>query len=105
MPDAHHLMLFILAGWLLNLTPGPDVLYIVSNALRSGARTGIVAGLGITAGCFVHVFAAALGVSALMAASATAFAALKWAGAAYLVWIGLKLLLARAPQATQDLQA
>ena len=55
MPDLQHLLLFIAAGWLLNLTPGPDVLYIVTNALRSGARAGIVAGLGITAGCFVHV--------------------------------------------------
>jgi RhtB (resistance to homoserine/threonine) family protein len=105
MPDAQHLLLFIAAGWLLNLTPGPDVLYIVTNALRSGARTGIVAGLGITAGCFVHVFAAALGVSALLATSATAFTVLKWLGAAYLLWIGAKILLARAPQAATDLQA
>lgn len=105
MPDAQHLLLFIAAGWLLNLTPGPDVLYIVTNALRSGARAGIVAGLGITAGCFVHVFAAALGVSALLATSATAFTVLKWVGAAYLLWIGAKILLARAPQATTDLQA
>ena len=96
MPDAQHLFLFIVAGLLLNLTPGPDVLYIVSNALRAGARTGVVAGLGITAGCFVHVFAAALGVSALLAASATAFTVLKWIGAAYLLWVGLRLLFARA---------
>ena len=96
MPDAQHLLLFIAAGFLLNLTPGPDVLYIVSNALRAGARAGVVAGLGITAGCFVHVFAAAVGVSALLAASATAFTVLKWVGAAYLVWVGGKLLLARA---------
>ena len=95
MPDAQHLVLFIAAGLLLNLTPGPDVLYIVSNALRAGARAGVVAGLGITAGCFVHVFAAALGVSALMAASATAFTVLKWAGAAYLLWMGVKLLFAK----------
>lgn len=105
MPDLQHLLLFIAAGWLLNLTPGPDVLYIVTNALRSGAKAGIVAGLGITAGCFVHIFAAALGVSALLAASAWAFTVLKWAGAAYLLWIGVKILLARAPQATADLQA
>ena len=76
MPDAQNLVLFIAAGLLLNLTPGPDVLYIVSNALRSGAKAGVVAGLGITAGCFVHVFAAAVGVSALLAASATAFTVL-----------------------------
>jgi threonine/homoserine/homoserine lactone efflux protein len=100
--DIHHLLFFIAAGLLLNLTPGPDVLYIVTHALRSGARAGMVAALGITAGCFVHIFAAAVGVSALMAASATAFTVLKWAGAAYLVYVGLRMLLARAPQAGES---
>ncbi len=93
------LLLFVAAGLLLNLTPGPDVLYIVSNALRSGARAGVVAALGITAGCFVHIFAAAVGISALMVASSTAFTALKWAGAAYLVYVGLRLLVTRAQPA------
>jgi len=93
------LLLFIFAGLLLNLTPGPDVLYIVSHALRGGARAGIAAALGITAGCFVHIIAAAVGVSALMAASATAFAVLKWAGAAYLVYVGCRLLMSRAESA------
>lgn len=105
MPDAQHLMLFVLAGLLLNLTPGPDVLYIVTSALRSGARAGVVAGLGITAGCFVHVFAAAVGVGALIAASATAFTMLKWLGAAYLLWVGARLLLGRAAPPSADLQA
>jgi RhtB (resistance to homoserine/threonine) family protein len=103
--ELHQLILFVVAGLLLNLTPGPDVLYIVTNSLRSGAKAGVVAGLGITAGCFVHIFAAALGVSALLAASATAFTVLKWAGAAYLMWMGVKLLIARAPQAGPDLAA
>jgi len=105
MPDVQHLLLFIAAGWLLNLTPGPDVLYIVTNSLRSGARAGIVAGLGITAGCFAHIFAAAVGVSALLAASATAFTVLKWMGAAYLLWTGIKILFSRRPQAATDLMA
>lgn len=95
------LLLFVAAGLLLNLTPGPDVLYIVSNALRGGARVGMVAALGITAGCFVHIFAAAVGVSALMAASATAFTVLKWLGAAYLVYVGMRLLFAKADDAIQ----
>lgn len=105
MPDFQHLLLFVAAGWLLNLTPGPDVLYIVTHSLRSGARAGVVAGLGITAGCFVHIFAAAVGVGALLATSATAFTVLKWIGAAYLLWIGAKILLSRAPQAGTDLAA
>jgi threonine/homoserine/homoserine lactone efflux protein len=95
MPDTTQLLMFIAAGWLLNLTPGPDVLYIVSSALRSGVRAGIVAALGIVSGCFVHVFAAALGVGALLATSAAAFTVLKWLGAAYLMWMGIRLLLAR----------
>lgn len=95
MPDAHHLILFVLAGWLLNLTPGPDVLYIVSQALRSGVRAGVVAGLGITAGCFVHIAAASVGVGALLATSATAFTLLKWLGAGYLLWMGLRMLMSR----------
>lgn len=105
MPDVQHLLLFIAAGWLLNLTPGPDVLYIVTNSLRSGARTGMVAGLGITAGCFVHIFAAAVGVSALLAASTTAFTVLKWMGAAYLLWTGINILFSRRPPAATDLMA
>jgi len=105
MPDTQHLLLFIAAGWLLNLTPGPDVLYIVTNALRNGVRAGVVAGLGITTGCFVHVFAAALGVSALLATSAWAFTLLKWLGAAYLLWIGVRLLLAKPTAPQPDLRA
>jgi threonine/homoserine/homoserine lactone efflux protein len=95
MPDAQHLLLFVLAGVLLNLTPGPDVLYIVSNAIRRGGKAGVVAGAGVSAGCFVHIFAAAVGVSALLAASATAFTVLKWAGAAYLLYVGVRLLVAK----------
>jgi len=103
MPDAHSLLFFIAAGLLLNLIPGPDVLYIVTRSLRSGTRAGIVAGLGITAGCFVHITAAALGVSALMAASTTAFAVLKWVGAAYLLWVGVRMLLSRPSKGEQAL--
>ncbi len=105
MPDFQQLLLFIAAGWLLNLTPGPDVLYIVTHSLRSGVRAGIVAGLGITAGCFVHIFAAALGVGALLATSATAFTVLKYIGAAYLLWMGTRMLLAGTPRGTPALAA
>jgi RhtB (resistance to homoserine/threonine) family protein len=96
MPDTQHLLLFIAAGWLLNFTPGPDVLCIITNSLRSGAKAGVVAGAGIMAGCFVHIFAAALGLGVLLAASATAFTVLKYAGAAYLLWVGIKILFSRA---------
>ena len=95
MTGVDHLGLFIVAGLLLNLTPGPDVLYIVANGLRRGWRFGVVAALGITAGCFVHITAAAIGLSALVAASATAFTVLKWLGAAYLLYVGATLLLSK----------
>ncbi len=99
MPDLNHLAVFIAAGLLLNLTPGPDVLYIVSHALRDGQKAGSVAALGIMAGCFVHIVAAAVGVSALLAASATAFTLLKWVGAAYLLYVGVSMLRARRQDA------
>ncbi len=101
----NHLPLFILSGWLLNLTPGPDVFYILANGLRGGWRAGVVAALGITAGCFVHIFAAAVGVSALITASATAFTVLKWLGAAYLVWVGVQMLRASTPKNATNLIA
>ena len=94
--SGHLLALFIASGLLLNLTPGPDVLCIVNSALRQGTRAGVWAALGVTSGCFVHIFAAALGVGALLAASAWAFTVLKYLGASYLIYIGARMLLARA---------
>ena len=89
-----HLGLFVVAGIVLNLTPGPDVLYILAQGAKGGRRAGSAAALGIVAGCFVHILAAALGLSALMAASSTAFNVLKWLGAAYLVYVGWGMLRA-----------
>lgn len=96
--EPSQLLLFLLAGWVLNLTPGPDVLYIISQSLRRGRKAGFAAVAGISAGCLVHVLVAALGVGMLLAASATAFTVLKWAGAAYLLWSGLRLLRTPAGQ-------
>jgi RhtB (resistance to homoserine/threonine) family protein len=100
-----NLGLFILAGWALNLTPGPDVFFQITQSLKQGARAGIAAMLGICAGCLVHVAAATLGVSALIAASSTAFTLLKWIGAAYLLYVGIHMLLAKAPSNAIDLKA
>jgi threonine/homoserine/homoserine lactone efflux protein len=86
------LWLFMLAGFLLNITPGPDMAYIMGRSAQLGARAGAVAALGISAGCFVHIAAAALGLSAILATSAEAFFILKLVGAAYLVWVGISLL-------------
>jgi threonine/homoserine/homoserine lactone efflux protein len=91
----HQIWLFIASGLLLNVTPGPDTAYIVGRSVQLGWRGGTAAALGIGVGCLVHVFAAALGLSALLAASSTAFTLVKWAGAIYLCYIGLKMLLSR----------
>jgi threonine/homoserine/homoserine lactone efflux protein len=91
-PGVHDLPLFILAGLLLNATPGADLALIGARSAGHGFRSGAAAALGVGAGCFVHVAAAALGLSALIAGSATAFTVLRWIGAAYLVWLGIGLL-------------
>lgn len=95
MPGIHDLWLFVLAGLLLNITPGPDMALVMGRSLRDGTKAGAVAALGIGAGAFVHIGAAALGLSVILSTSALAFAIVKWVGAAYLVFVGLTLLLAR----------
>jgi threonine/homoserine/homoserine lactone efflux protein len=93
----HDLWLFVLSGLLLNVTPGPDTLYIVGRSSTLGWRAGAVAALGIGTGALVHICAAALGLSALLAASATAFTAVKIIGAAYLVYVGISLIRSHNP--------
>jgi threonine/homoserine/homoserine lactone efflux protein len=96
MTGIHDLWLFIVSGLLLNMTPGVDTLYIVGRGTTQGWRAGAVAALGIGAGCIVHTLAAAAGLSAILATSATAFMLIKWVGAAYLVYLGVTLLLSRS---------
>jgi threonine/homoserine/homoserine lactone efflux protein len=91
----HDLWLFILSGLLLNITPGPDTAYIIGRSLQLGWRGGAAAATGISIGCLVHVFGAAIGLSALLMTSSAAFTVLKWAGAAYLLFTGVQMLLSR----------
>lgn len=93
--DIQQLPLFVAAGLLLNITPGVDMALVLRSSAAQGLRAGVAASLGISAGCCVHVAAAALGVSALLAGSPAAFAVLQWLGAAYLVWLGIGLLRPR----------
>lgn len=97
----HDLALFIFSGFLLNLTPGPDSLLIVGKTGAQGPRAGSITTLGICSGMFVHIIAAALGLSALLASSAVAFTVIKILGGAYLIYMGVKALLAKA-QAPSD---
>jgi threonine/homoserine/homoserine lactone efflux protein len=88
------LPLFMAAVLLLNATPGVDLLLTVSRTAQSGVRAGLMAALGINAGCALHALAAAFGLAAVLTWSATAFTLVKWAGAAYLLWLGLGMLRA-----------
>jgi threonine/homoserine/homoserine lactone efflux protein len=95
MPDASTFLLFAAASLAFLAIPGPSVFYIVTRSLAQGRRAGVTSMLGVQAGGLVHVVAAAVGVSAIIASSATAFTIVKYAGAAYLVFLGLRKLLAR----------
>src|SRR5438477_11224022 len=91
----HDFGLFLAAGILLNLTPGPDTLYILGRSVAQGREAGVASALGICVGSIFHTCAAALGLSAILATSALAFGAIKLLGGAYLIFLGLKLLLDR----------
>ena len=91
----HEIWLFVLSGLLFNVTPGPDTAYIIGRSLQLGWRGGAAAAIGIGCGCLVHVFGAAIGLSALLMASSSAFAVLKLVGAAYLLFTGVQMLLSR----------
>jgi threonine/homoserine/homoserine lactone efflux protein len=88
----HELALFMIAVLVLNATPGVDVLLTVTRTLQGGARSGLAAVAGISAGCVTHALAAAFGLAALLAVSASAFSVIKWAGAAYLLWLAFGML-------------
>ena len=91
-PESPRLAAFALAVFVLNATPGVDLLLTVSRTWQHGLRAGAAAALGIAAGCGAHVLAAALGLAALLAVYPRAFVVLQWAGAAYLAWLGLQML-------------
>jgi threonine/homoserine/homoserine lactone efflux protein len=96
----HDFGVFLMTGILLNLTPGPDTFYILGRSMAQGRAAGIASALGIGAGSIIHTVAAALGVSAIIAASANAFFAVKLAGAAYLVYLGARMVFSRAAAAS-----
>ena len=89
-----HWLAFLSAAVLLNLSPGPDIAFILGHTMKSGKRAGFSALFGVWSGAGLHVLMAALGLSAVLAASAAAFSAVKWIGAAYLVWLGIQALRA-----------
>lgn len=100
-----HFSLFVVAVALLNVTPGPDTAYIVGRSVAQGRGAGVVSALGISAGCIVHTLACAFGLTALLAASATAFTVVKFAGAIYLMYLGVRLLFAKPAAAAKQPEA
>ena len=90
-----HFGFFVVAVFLLNVTPGPDTAYIVGRSVAQGRGAGLVSALGISAGCCVHSLACAFGLTALLAASATAFTVIKFVGALYLIYLGVRLVFAK----------
>jgi threonine/homoserine/homoserine lactone efflux protein len=101
-PSGQNLALFAGAALVLLVIPGPAVLYIVGRSVAQGRRAGLVSVLGIHAATFIHVLAAALGLAALLLSSALAFGVVKYAGAAYLIWLGLRKIFGPAETAGID---
>src|SRR4051812_2709269 len=95
MPDFTHLTLFLAAAFILAITPGPGLFYVLARSLRGGRAEGLASTAGTAIGGMGHVVAAAFGLSALLATSTTAFALVKYAGAAYLIFLGIQTLLRR----------
>ena len=97
MPSPETILLFMTATLVLNITPGPSILYVMSLSLNQGRTAGLVSALGLGTGSFLHAVAATLGLSAVMAYSPVAYAVVKFLGAAYLIYLGVRLLI---PQKT-----
>jgi threonine/homoserine/homoserine lactone efflux protein len=95
MLDGRLFLVFVAAATLLAVTPGPGIFYVLTRTLAGGRREGILSSLGTFAGGLIHVVAAGVGLSAVLAASATAFAVIKYAGALYLFWLGVRMVRSR----------
>src|SRR5438046_10466958 len=96
MPDFSALGAFFAAAFLLNIAPGPDMLYVIGRSIGQGRRAGTVSALGVFVGCLVHIFIAAVGLAALLRSSPLAYSIVRYAGAAYLVYLGVRVLLERS---------
>jgi threonine/homoserine/homoserine lactone efflux protein len=97
MISSSHFFVFLTAATLLAVSPGPGMLYVLARSLRGGRRVGLASSFGTATGGLAHVVAAALGLSAVLARSANAFLIVKYAGALYLIWLGLRALFAKSP--------
>jgi threonine/homoserine/homoserine lactone efflux protein len=103
MLDSHRFLVFLTAAVILAVTPGPGIFYVLARSLAGGRREGVHSSMGTFAGGLFHVLAASLGLSAILAASAVAFHTVKYAGAAYLVWLGMRMIRSRNVEMTAAL--
>ena len=105
MPDGTALLAFVVAALVVLLIPGPGVLYVLARSLAQGQKAGLVSVLGLSAGAFLHVVAATVGLSAVLVASAAAFGVVKLLGAAYLIYLGVRAFLTRGSNGYVEVSA
>lgn len=104
MPEKAAFLTFLLAAFMLNIAPGPDMLYVIGRSVGQGRKAGIVSSLGVFVGCWVHILAAALGIAAVLRSSPAAFNAVRYAGAAYLIYLGTRMIAQRTDFSSQQLK-
>lgn len=95
MEEIQNILLFMGLSWVLVITPGPDLMYVLTQGISGGKKAGLVSAVGVTLGIFVHTAFAALGLSVILKTSATAFTIVKIIGASYLIYLGVKMLLSK----------
>jgi threonine/homoserine/homoserine lactone efflux protein len=95
MPDLAHFLTFAIATLILNLTPGPDMMYVIARSLGQGRRAGVVSALGIGTGCVFHTLAVTVGIAAVLKSSPVAFLVIRYSGAVYLIYLGIRLIVQR----------
>ncbi|HEY2915215.1 MAG TPA: LysE family translocator [Candidatus Angelobacter sp.] len=104
MPEKAAFLAFLIAAFALNLAPGPDMLYVIGRSVGQGRKAGIVSSLGVFVGCWVHILAAAFGIAALLRSSPLAFNVVRYAGAAYLIYLGIRILAQKTDLSSQQLK-
>jgi threonine/homoserine/homoserine lactone efflux protein len=103
MPEKAAFLTFLFSAFMLNIAPGPDMLYVIGRSIGQGRKAGIVSASGIFVGCWVHILAAAFGIAAILRSSPLAFNMVRYAGAAYLVYLGVRLIVNRGQISAQAL--
>ncbi|MGZ4859945.1 MAG: LysE family translocator [Candidatus Angelobacter sp.] len=104
MPEQTAFLTFLVAALALNLAPGPDMLYVIGRSVGQGRKAGIVSSLGVFVGCWAHILAAAFGIAALLRSSPVAFNVVRYAGAAYLIYLGFRMLMQKTDLASQQVK-